>query len=139
MTREEYLKRMIYLKKQAIELINDEIKLLRTELKQTQGAETRQAVPSDPPVTELPVVGGEFYPVSRADFTEWMETYPGVHIIQELKLMIQWAKSNPKKQKTMRGARKFITGWLSRAQDKPKPHISPNEPIDNRPTVFPTA
>lgn len=139
MTREEYLKRKIYLKKQAVELINDEIKLLRTELKQTQGAGTKKAVPSDPPVTELPVVGGESYPVSRADLAEWMEAYPGVSIIQELKSMVQWCKSNPKKQKTKRGARKFITGWLSRAQDKPKPHISPNEPIDNRPMVFPTA
>jgi len=136
MIREECLKRKIHLKKQFIGIINDEIKLLQTELKQCQGTKKNAADPR-PSMFDLPVVGGEIFPVYGEDVNEWSEAFPGVDVTSELKSMIQWCKSNPKKQKTRRGARKFITGWLSRAQDKPKPNIPPNQPIDSRPKLFP--
>jgi hypothetical protein len=35
--------------------------------------------------------------------------------------MRQWLIADPSRRKTPRGVRKFVVGWLGRAQDKPRP------------------
>lgn len=136
MTREEYLKRKIYLKQQYIDIIRDDIKLLRTELAQCQGPAPNKADPH-PPAIEIPVVSGEKFPVFGEDVNEWAVAFPGVDVLAELKIMVEWCKSNPRKQKTLKGTRRFITSWLGRAQNSPRRNIPPNAPIDQRPAVFP--
>lgn len=56
--------------------------------------------------------------VYQSDIAKWAELYPAVDIIQELKKMVGWLDSNPKKRKTKRGINRFINNWLSNAQDK---------------------
>lgn len=136
MTRGEYLKRKIFLKQQAISLIQDEIKLLRTELSQFESKEELQPDPQKPPAIEIPILGGETFPVYPEDINEWAKAFPAVDIQITLQKIRQWAISNPKKQKTRRGARKFITSWLSREQDRPHPNIPNGQPVDQRPKVW---
>lgn len=59
------------------------------------------------------------YPVYDKDFAEWVELYPAVDIMQELRKMKGWLDSNPTRRKTVKGIRRFINNWLSKAQDSP--------------------
>ena len=48
----------------------------------------------------------------------WEIAYPACDIENELAKMASWLLANPKKRKTANGYPRFITSWLSRAQDK---------------------
>ena len=58
------------------------------------------------------------YPVYQEDIDRWSGLYPAVDVMQELRKMVGWLDANPTKRKTSRGIARFITGWLSREQDK---------------------
>lgn len=81
------------------------------------------AAPS--PVISLPLTSGEVYPVSEDDVTLWSGLYPAVDILQELRKMAGWLDSNPRRRKTARGIRQFITSWLAREQDRGRARASP--------------
>lgn len=51
----------------------------------------------------------------------WTELFPAVDVMQELRKMKSWLDSNPSRRKTKRGILRFVNGWLSKEQDKPKP------------------
>lgn len=74
------------------------------------------------------------YPVYDKDFAEWVELYPAVDIMQELRKMKGWLDSNPTRRKTVKGIRRFINNWLSKAQDSPRVQKSQTsqERIQNR-------
>ena len=57
------------------------------------------------------------YEVTEQDIIKWSELYPKVDVKQELRGMIGWLDANPKNRKTRRGVKRFINGWLKRAQD----------------------
>ena len=59
------------------------------------------------------------YPVYDKDFAEWVELYPAVDIMQELRKMKGWLDSNPTRRKTVKGIRRFINNWLSKARIVP--------------------
>jgi hypothetical protein len=52
------------------------------------------------------------------DVDEWMNLYPAVDVVQELRSMRGWCLSNPSKRKTKRGIKAFINRWLGRRQDQ---------------------
>lgn len=58
------------------------------------------------------------YPIFQEQVDEWLELYPAVDVIQQLRGMKGWLDSNPSKRKTKNGIKRFINGWLSREQDK---------------------
>lgn len=70
------------------------------------------------PVIALPLNTGEHI-VTQEDVTEYMQLYPAVDVMQELRNMRGWLISNPGRRKTKKGIRTFITTWLSKRQDKP--------------------
>lgn len=84
------------------------------------------------PVAWLPLVGGGRYPVQAVDLERWKLAYPQVEVMGELRRMIDWLDSNPRKRKTERGARNFITSWLRRNQDRsaPRPAPTPVQEVD---------
>ena len=69
------------------------------------------------PVAELPLNDGTTYGVTREEADEYALLYPAADVRQELRNMRGWCLSNPQKRKTRSGIRKFINGWLSRAQN----------------------
>lgn len=76
------------------------------------------------------VIYADVYPVILNDKTEWrpdidtyheyQELYPSVNVDYEFRAMNRWCKDNPAKRKTIRGVKRFVSGWLSRQQDKPR-------------------
>ena len=71
------------------------------------------------PMFGLPLNDGSTFEITQKKYDEWLLLYPAVDIMQELRKMKGWLDSNPKKRKTKTGIVRFITGWLSRAQDAP--------------------
>ena len=69
------------------------------------------------PVVKILLNDGSEYGVSEMDFEYYKQLYPGVDVLTELRKAAGWCFGDPKRRKTKRGVGKFITGWLSRAQD----------------------
>jgi len=99
-----------------------------------------ETVSAPEPVITITLNDKSEYPVLPEQVKEWRELYPAVDVEQELRNMRGWCMSNPSKRKTKGGVLKFITGWLSREQDKGGVRASPssrrNAPpsVDNRPS-----
>lgn len=58
-----------------------------------------------------------FSGITPADREAWAEAFPAVNIDRQLAAAGEWLKSNPAKARKSNW-RKFITGWLSKAQDR---------------------
>ena len=53
---------------------------------------------------------------------------------QELRMMALWCEHKPKKRKTLKGVRRFVSGWLSKAQNRASsvsPPIIGEDPADD--------
>lgn len=74
--------------------------------------------PQEPAVLIIPLRGDDEFPVTEEYYRFLCESFPAVDIMQELRKMIAWCDSNPAKRKTPNGAKRFITSWLGKVQDK---------------------
>lgn len=82
---------------------------------------------------KLPLVNGEDFLVTKDYVQELRGLYPAVDVEQALRNMRGWLDSNPKNRKTPRGIKRFITGWMSRDQDKaPRIANKPESASQNR-------
>lgn len=61
--------------------------------------------------------GTEWRP-SQSDFDEYSRLFPTVDVTGEFRMMRSWCNNNPTRRKTKSGVKRFVNGWLSRAQDK---------------------
>lgn len=68
-------------------------------------------------VITLPLTGKDEHPITQKQIDQFVELYPAVDIMQELRNMKGWLISNPERRKTKRGILRFVTNWLSRAQN----------------------
>ena len=75
-------------------------------------------LPSAPPVLTLTLNDGSEYGISQADIDEWRTTFPNVDVMQQLQAMKLWCKDNPKRRKTKKGVRRFVSNWLDREQNR---------------------
>ena len=66
----------------------------------------------------IPLNDGSEYPITDLQVSEWQELFPAVNVMQSLRNMRAWSNSNRPKRKTRNGVLKFITGWLTKDQDK---------------------
>ena len=55
------------------------------------------------------------YEVEQSSIDVWAKAYPNIDIGAELNKVPAWLDSNPKK--TLSGCKKFLNGWLNRAQN----------------------
>lgn len=60
----------------------------------------------------------EFENITAEDLQQWQVLYESIDINRELMEMKQWILSNPSKAKAKKLWRKFIVGWLQRANEK---------------------
>ena len=67
---------------------------------------------------------GTYYEPDDEYLIQLQRAYSTVDVFAELNAMAMWCDANPKKRKTERGIKKFITSWLKRAADMEK-GISP--------------
>ncbi len=67
----------------------------------------------------LPLNDGSDYAVTLADIAEFEMAYPGIDVAAELRKARAWCVTNAAQRKTRRGIGKFMSGWLSRAAERP--------------------
>ena len=72
------------------------------------------------PVEAVPLADGSEWQCPLPDYEEYVRLYPGVDVAKEFRKIRAWSNSNKEKRKTRRGVKRFVNGWLSRAQDEPK-------------------
>lgn len=70
-----------------------------------------------PTVIQLTTNKNEPYNITQAELDTFVECYPAVDIMQELRKMKAWLESNPTKRKTKGGMLRFVNNWLAREQD----------------------
>ena len=58
------------------------------------------------------------YPVFQSQVDKWLELYPAVDVMQELRNMVGWIDANPSQRKTKSGIMRFINRWLTKAQNQ---------------------
>lgn len=66
----------------------------------------------------LPLNDKTLHHVSHVDIEHYKELYPAVDVEQELRSMLGWLESNPRKRKTRSGIKSFITKWLNETQNR---------------------
>ena len=71
----------------------------------------------EPVAGSFPLNDGSRYDVTETALAELQRLYPGVDAKQELNKIIGWCEANQKYRKTRTGAKRFLNGWFSRAQD----------------------
>lgn len=74
--------------------------------------------PDDPEFIRLPLNDGAEFTVTESQIAEFEMLYPAVNVRQALRNQRGWLLSDPRRRKTARGIRKFITGWLAKDQDR---------------------
>lgn len=80
-------------------------------------------------VASLPLIDKTDYLVTAADVEAWREVYPAVDVRLHVLRMREWCLSHPTQRKTRKGARKFITDWLAKEQDRGRgPQASRSDP-----------
>lgn len=100
-------------------------------------AENRTKVETEPAQADvfikLPLINGDDFLVTKDYVKELKDLYPAVDVEQALRGMRGWLDSNPRNKKTPRGIKRFITGWISREQDKaPRVSDKPKPVTQNR-------
>ena len=66
----------------------------------------------------LPLADGSDFEVRQDLVDELRPLFPAVDVLQALRSMKAWLLADPKRKKTSRGIRRFITGWLDREQNR---------------------
>lgn len=72
-------------------------------------------------IARIPLIDGSEFRVSENDVSGWQNVYPAVDVRHQVLRIREWCISNPKKRKTARGVRGFITTWLGKEQDRGGP------------------
>lgn len=85
------------------------------------------ASPVDNVVMTIPLVDGELF-VEEFMIDSWIETYPNVDVMQQLKEIRQWFKDKPDELRTGKTIKGFINIWLSNRQNRPYTSISGGSP-----------
>ncbi|WP_294625062.1 hypothetical protein [uncultured Bilophila sp.] len=69
------------------------------------------------PVAFIPLADGTEFAVLESLAREYRMAYPGVDVAGELGKARAWCLSNPRKRKTRNGIRRFLNGWMDKAQN----------------------
>ena len=89
--------------------------------KKKENARAREETPVqvEAPVELIPLADSSGWRPTVDEYEEYHRLFPDVDIDAEFRKMRAWCLSNS--LKTRRGVKRFVNGWLSRAQDRPKP------------------
>lgn len=68
------------------------------------------------PMISFALKDGTMYDVSENDVDKFQQLYPSIDVMQELRAIVGWCDANPKDRKTRSGAKRFLNGWMNRAQ-----------------------
>jgi hypothetical protein len=94
--------------------------IVKNEKKNTQSFRNGGADAATIPETKsihFDLQTGKWENITDDDRLEWKELYPNIDVQHEMKLAAEWCRSNPTKAKLKKQWRKFLSGWLKRADD----------------------
>lgn len=74
--------------------------------------------PPEPAVFQIPLIDGTMYDVTQSEIDMYASLYPAVDVPQQIRAIIGWNISNPKKRKTRGGIKRHINTWLADKQNK---------------------
>ena len=80
--------------------------------------ELEKSTPASKAVIAFALNDGTMYDVTENDVERFKQLYPGIDVMQELRNIVGWCDGNPKNRKTRSGAKRFLNGWMSRAQNR---------------------
>jgi len=80
--------------------------------------EESASTPPEPPVFSLPLNDGTEHLVTKDDYDKYVDLYPSVDVMQQLRNMYGWLDSHRNRRKTKSGIKGFITTWLAKEQNK---------------------
>lgn len=97
------------------------------EVKKVRSKESNNNIPSasddkSPCAGSFLLNDGTSYEITENDVDKFQQLYPGIDVRQEIRNITGWCISNPKNRKTRAGAKRFLNGWLSRAQNSARPN-----------------
>lgn len=73
----------------------------------------------EPAVLLFPCCDGSEFRVTQSYIDSKIELYPGIDVPQQFRCMKSWLDDNPaKRKKSARGNKSFVTGWLTREQNR---------------------
>lgn len=80
------------------------------------------APPSDDSDAEafdkLPCLSNQTYIIHTDEVKTYKKRFPAVDVEQELRNAISWVEANPRNRKTLSGAKRFLTNWLIKSQNR---------------------
>ena len=71
--------------------------------------------------------------LTEKQVAEWTELYPGIDVLAECRKALAWVMANNKK--TAKGMTRYLNGWLSRTNDKPRGSKGGEEPKEVWPVI----
>ena len=75
--------------------------------------------PSGPVLMQFPCKGNpNQWPLHQSKLREYEETFPDIDIIAECRKARQWCVDNPRKRKTTGGMTRFLSSWITSANNK---------------------
>ena len=77
-----------------------------------------ELIPEEPSVIGFLLNDGSEYGISRRQVDEFQRLFPAIDAMQELRNLTAWCLGNKPQRKTRSGAMRFVTNWLSRAQNR---------------------
>lgn len=66
----------------------------------------------------LPCLSNQTYIIHTEEVETYKKRFPAVDVEQEIRNAISWVEANPKNKKTLSGAKRFLTNWLIKAQNR---------------------
>jgi len=73
--------------------------------------------PTEPAVFQIPLNDGTMYDVTQSEIDMYANLYPAVDIQNQMRAIVGWNISNPKKRKTRSGIKRHINTWLADKQN----------------------
>lgn len=104
----------------------------------SSGPHPAAAPPPSPTVLTFPTDGNpKSWDLTEAVVAELAAAYPSLDVLAEARKALAWVQADASRKKTARGMRRFLTGWLGRAQDsgrgrKPGAAPPPQETTEER-------
>jgi hypothetical protein len=79
--------------------------------------------------------GAQEWSLTKAKLAEYVAAYPGLDVVSQFRSARQWCRDKPRQRKTPAGMPAFLTGWLSRSQNRGAGRGGPEEKPKDYKTV----
>lgn len=80
-----------------------------------------EAIKDDETILKFPCAQKREWPLTQSRLDEYAEAFPGIDPLGEARKALLWLRDNPTRLKTFAGMPRFLSGWMSRAQNSFKP------------------